>query len=154
MKPWLKAGLIGAVVSVVLQLVGLVPALNCITGIAVFFVYFAVGVLAAYWMPPIRMAGPAAGQGALAGLLTSVASGLTSMIVTAGRMATIDSAEFLSQLPPGSLQQLTEAGIDPAMFTGPGAGLLYGSMCCGGTIVAGVLLAVVGAALFAAIKPE
>ena len=69
MSNWLKAGLLGAAVVVVLQVLGIIPCVGCVTWILTYVAYGCFGALAAYWLPPRRMPGPAAGQGALAGAI-------------------------------------------------------------------------------------
>jgi hypothetical protein len=46
MSNWLKAGLIGAAVVVVLQLLGIVPCVGCFTWILAFVAYGCIGALA------------------------------------------------------------------------------------------------------------
>ena len=76
MSTWLKAGLIGGAVAAVLNLFGQIPFVGCVTWILVLVTYCCVGALAAYWMPPVREKGPAAKQGALAGLIaTAIGTG-------------------------------------------------------------------------------
>ncbi|MGD2205276.1 MAG: hypothetical protein PVH17_00740 [Anaerolineae bacterium] len=157
MSPWLKAGLVGAVVLVVLNLLGLIPCVGLITCILGLFAYVAIGALAAYWMPPIRMAGPAAGQGALAAGLAAVIGGIVNAIVMLIRTAIVGSAEILSQIPPETLRQLEQAGVDPQMFrqfVGPGGALLGGSICCIGGLILAVILGAIGGAAFAAIQQD
>jgi len=66
MAAWLKGGLVGIVILIVLNLVGLIPFLGCITAPLSLAAYVVVGLLAASYMPPKRETGTAAGQGALA----------------------------------------------------------------------------------------
>ncbi len=120
MRPFLKAGLIGGAILVVISLLSLIPVLGCVSLPLVLIGYLVVGALAAHFMTPRRESGRAAGQGALAGLIASLISGL----VADGP----DSAELFnvrrrrgagSQLPPDTLQQLQQAGIDPnVLFSG------------------------------------
>ena len=44
--------------------------------------YIGIGMLAAYWMPPIREAGPAATQGAGAAALAALIGGIVNSIIT------------------------------------------------------------------------
>jgi hypothetical protein len=154
MSPWLKAGLVGAVILVVLNLLGLIPCVGLITCILGLVAYAGIGALAAYWMPPVRMAGAAAGQGALAAVLAALIGGIVNTIIATAQMALTDTAAILSQLPAESLQQLEEAGVDPALFVGPGAGALFGSICCVGGLILAAILGAVGGAIFASIKSD
>ena len=155
MSPWLKAGLVGAAILVVLNILGLISAcvgtFTCILGL---LAYAGIGALAAFWMPPIREAGAAAGQGAAAAVLAGLIGGLVNMIVSTLQMALTDSAAILSQIPPESLRQMQEMGMDPAMFTGPTFGLVVGGGCCLGGVILAAILGAIGGAIFAAIKAD
>lgn len=154
MSPWLKAGLVGAAVLVVLNLLGLIPCVGFITCILGLLAYAGIGVLAAYWMPPVREAGAAAGQGALAAALAALIGGVVNAIVSTIQLAVADTSTILSQLPAESLQQLQEAGVDPSIFTGPGFGAAVGSACCLVGLILAAILGAVGGAVYAGIKPD
>lgn len=154
MSSWLKAGLVGAAALVVLDILGLIPCVGAFTCILGLVVYIGIGVLTAYWMPPARMAGPAAGQGAMAAVLAALISGIVNTIIITLQMAVTDTAAILSQIPAEQLQQLQEAGIDPSMFTGPGFAIGTGSICCIMGLILAAILGAVGGAVFAGIKPD
>jgi hypothetical protein len=154
MSPWLKAGLIGAVVLVVLNVLGLIPCVGFFTCIFGLLVYAGIGALAAYWLPPARDTGSAAGQGAAAAVLAAVIGGLVNMVLTTIQMSLMDTSAILSQLPAESLRQMEAAGIDPGMFTGPTAGLFYGGTCCLGGLILAAILGAIGGAVYAGVKPE
>ncbi len=154
MSPWIKAGLIGGAVLVVINLLGLIPCVaifSCLLGL---LIYIGIGALAAYWMPPLREAGAAAGQGALAAVVAALIGGIVNTIITTIQMAITDTAAILSQIPADSLQQLEQAGVDPTMFVGPGFGALIGSGCCLVGLILAAILGAVGGAVFAAIKAD
>ena len=154
MTSWLKAGLIGAAVVTVLNLLGLIPCVGFITCILGLLVYAGVGVLTAYWMPPLREAGAAAGQGAMAAVLAAFIGGIINAVVSTIQLAVADSAAILSALPAESLQQLQEAGVDPSVFTGPAFGAAVGSACCLVGLILAAILGAVGGAVYAGIKPD
>jgi hypothetical protein len=154
MAPWLKAGLVGAGVVIVLNLLGLIPCVGLVTCFLVLLGYAGIGALAAFWLEPVRDAGQGAGQGALAAMVAALLGGIVNTIVSTLQMAVADSAAALSQIPPEVLQQLQDAGVDPALFVGPGAGVLAGSMCCVGGLLLAAILGAIGGVIFAAIKPE
>lgn len=154
MSPWLKAGLIGAGIIVVLNLLGLIPCVGFITCFLALLVYGGIGALAAYWLPPVREAGQAAGQGALAAVVAALIGGIVNAILTTIQMALIDTSAILSQIPPETLQQMQQAGIDLEMFTGPTAGVFYGSTCCVGGLILAAILGAIGGAVYAGIKPD
>ena len=154
MTSWLKAGLIGAAVVTILNFLGLIPCVGFITCILGLLVYAGVGVLTAYWMPPLREAGAAAGQGAMAAVLAAFIGGIINAIVSTIQLAVADSAAILSALPAESLQQLQEAGVDPSVFTGPAFGAAVGSACCLVGLILAAILGAVGGAVYAGIKPD
>lgn len=157
MSPWLKAGLIGAVVLVVLNLLGLIPCVGIITCILGLVAYAGIGALAAYWMPPVRETGAAAGQGALAAGVAAIIGGLVNMAVTFIQTTAMGTAQIMSQLPPETIQQLEDAGMDPAIFeqfVGPLGALLGGGLCCLGGLILAVILGAIGGAVFAAIQKD
>jgi hypothetical protein len=154
MSPWLKAGLVGAGVLVVLDLVGLIPCVACVTLLLGIVAYLGIGMLAAYWMPPPRVAGTGAGQGALAAVLAALIGGSINTIIFTIQMAVADTAAIMSQIPAESLQQLEELGIDPSALVGPGAGVAYGSVCCLVGLILAAILGAVGGAIFAGLKSD
>lgn len=60
MRPFLKAGLIGGAILVVISFIGLVPVLGCVTLPLQLIGYLAVGALAAHYIP--RAVNPAQQQ--------------------------------------------------------------------------------------------
>jgi hypothetical protein len=154
MSPWLKAGLIGGAVLVVLDLLSLIPCVGVITCVLMLVVYFAIGALAAYWIPPVRMAGKAAGQGALAAALAALVGGVVNTILSTIQLAATDKSAILSQLPAQSVEQLRQAGIDPSTLIGPGAGAGIGSLCCITGLIFAAILGAIGGAIFASVKSD
>lgn len=154
MSPWVKAGLIGGAIVVVLNLLGLIPCAGVVfCGLGI-LAYAGIGALAAYWMPPLRSAGPAAGQGALAAGLAAVIGGIVNWIVTTIQFAITDTATVIESIPAESLQQLRDAGIDPSVFAGSGAGAAFGGICCGAGFLIAIVLGAIGGAIFAAVKSD
>jgi hypothetical protein len=155
-SPALKAGLSGAVLVLVLNLVGVIPVIGCIGLPLELIAYIAIGALAGFWLVPPRATGRAAGQGALAGLIAGAASGLVRAILTPLSMKLSGgTSALLSQVPPESLQQLQQAGIDPNLIFNGGtmAGLVL--LCClPFGLLLGAGLGALGGLIFAAVKPE
>jgi len=154
MSPWLKAGLVGAAVLVVINVFGLLPCIGLISCALGLLAYIGIGVLAAYWMPPIREPGPGAAQGAGAAALAALIGGIVNSVITTIQWATVDQAEILAALPAEQLQQLQDVGFDPTMFAGPGFGLAVASLCCLGGLILAAILGAVGGAVFAGIKAD
>ena len=156
MRPWLKAGLIGAAIMIVLSLLSMVPFLSCLTLPLQFLAYLGVGGLAAAYMLPRRETGPAAGQGALAGLVAGLASGLISLILTPVSLAmTGGASEIINQLPPDMLRQFEQAGVDPSQLFNTATFTGVTALCCLPTgLIVGAILGALGGLIYASIKPE
>ncbi len=154
MPNWLKAGLIGAAVVVVLNLLAFFPCVACLTLIPTLVTFGCVGALAAYWMPPLRMAGPAAGYGALAGLITGLVDAVMGVVVIVASTVFWGSVSAVSQLPPEALRELQRAGVDPSLFAAPLASAFFATICSGIFVVIAVGLGALGGVIFAAVKPE
>lgn len=157
MSAWLKAGLIGGAILAVLNIIGVVPFLTCITLPLTLLLYVVVGIMAASYIPPKREAGAGAGQGALAAFLAALIGGAANTVIVTLTMVFGGVGRRFAQLPPQVLRQLRDAGISPRMFEGTagiGAGLLGGAVCCLAGVLIAVVLGAIGGALYAALKPE
>jgi hypothetical protein len=140
----LEAGLVGAAVAIVLQLLGLalataVPALPLLFYCLNFLVWVGIGLLAAYWL---RQKGPATGgrqaqAGALAGLMAAfadrLANGLISLLMFGG-----DPLSFV--LPP----EVTASMPPEALASAKGAFWITFFFCSGIMVVFGALLGLLG----------
>ena len=151
MSNWLKAGLIGAAVIVLLGIMGILPCVGCVTWILVFVTYGCAGALAAYWMPPGRQPGPAAGHGALAGAIAAAIGGGVWLILLVGAATVF--------VPLGILGDALEGtGVDPAALWETMASVI-GSITCGTGCYAlgvgiGAGLGALGGLIFAVVQPE
>ncbi len=157
MSGWLKAGLIGVAILIVLNLIGLIPFLACITAPLSWITYVVVGVLAASYMAPRREAGKAAGQGALAALLASFGGGIVSTIIGVIRGAIGGAAQLpqiMQQIPPELRGQVRDLGIPAEFLAGAGGAAICGSMCCLVGVFVAAALGAIGGAIYAAVKPE
>jgi hypothetical protein len=161
MSSWLKAGLIGgavlAVLSILLTFVGQTLGLECAIELLTLLVFAGIGALAAYWMPPLRQAGPAAGRGAMAASLAQLIGGVVLTVLTVVRSTFVDTEAVITNIDPALLESLAEAGVDmQALETmmGPVGAVFSGSLCCVGGLIFAAILGAVGGALVAAIKPE
>jgi hypothetical protein len=155
-RPALKAGLIGAAIVLVLNLVGIIPMISCLALPLELVAYVVIGALAALWITPRREAGRAAGQGALAGLIAGAVSGIVRAILTPISMQLSGgTSAILSQVPPESLQALQQAGIDPNVIFGGSAMAGLVLICCLPLgLMLGAGLGALGGLIFAAVKPE
>ncbi|MBU0513074.1 MAG: hypothetical protein KKD28_01680 [Chloroflexi bacterium] len=157
MSSWLKAGLIGVAILIVLNLIGLIPFLACITAPLSWITYVVVGVLAASYMAPRREAGKAAGQGALAALLAGFGGGIVSTIIGVIRGAIGGAAQLpqiMQQIPPDLRGQIRDLGIPAEFLAGAGGAAICGSMCCLVGVFVAAALGAIGGAIYAAVKPE
>jgi len=156
MKSWLKAGLIGAAVIVVLDILGIIPCVCCVTWLLEYVAYGCVGALAAYWMPPERLPGPAARDGALAGAIAGAIGGAVGLLIALGMIALGTATAFA---PLGVLGDTLEGtGVDLSVI-GEMFANVVGTVTCGSAIyVIGVGIAAglgaLGGAIFAVTQPE
>jgi hypothetical protein len=156
MTGWLKAGLIGGAVLVVVQLIGLVPfdLICCLTFPSTLFIYLGVGALAAAFLPPPRAAGNGTAQGALAAILAAVISSVAGMVINTIRVMIIPEETVTMDLPPALIQQLRDAGIPMELFIGIGGVIVFYSVCCVIWIVVSAILGAIGGAIYPSVKPE
>ncbi len=161
MSSWLKAGLIGgavlALISLLLAFAGQVLGLECALELLSLLIFAGIGALAAYWIPPIRRPGPAAGQGAAAAAVAQLIGGILFTILTVIRSFFIDTSAFISALDPELLDQMIAAGLDVEILetlVGPVGALFSGSLCCVGGLIFAAILGAIGGALVAAIKAD
>jgi hypothetical protein len=143
----LKAGGIGAVIAVILNLIAIIPLVGFCTFILTLVLWIGVGVLAGYFgskSNSMQTGGDAAKAGAVAGAVTSLVGGVAQTIIQtitfAIQTALGVSVQALSQIPPEQLRQLREAGVDPAIFSSVAGAIGVGSCCCIiGTLIAAAL---------------
>jgi hypothetical protein len=160
MSAWLKAGLVGVVILIVLNLIGQIPFVGCITAPLSLAAYIVVGLLAASYLPPKREAGYAAGQGALAAIIAALGGGIASLgigVIRAALGGVYQGAQIFAQLPPEIRYQLRDLGVNPELFagrTGIGSAMICGSVCCLGGIVFAAVLGAIGAAIYASVNPD
>jgi len=156
-RPWLKAGLIGGGILLLLNLLALIPwfALSCLTSLLQIVALIGAGMLAARWMPTPRSGGSSAGQGALAGLLAGVLAAVaTTILAPLGYSLSGGTEALLSQIPAESLMQLEAAGVDPSMVFGGGTVAGITALCCLPTGAAlGALLGALGGLIYASVDP-
>ena len=141
----LKAGGIGGVIAVILNLLGIIPLVGCCTFILTLLLWVGVGVLAGYYgnkSNPMQTGSDAAKAGAVAGVVTSLVGGVAQTIIFAVQAAMGGTIQALSQIPPEQLRQLRDIGVDPAIFGSVGGVIGIGSCCC---IIGTVIAAAFGA---------
>jgi hypothetical protein len=162
MKGWLKAGLIGLGILVVLSLLSLIPIMGlCVIPLR-WITYIGVGVLAGSYMLPPRESGDAAKDGAMAGAVAAAGGGFVGLIISLIQGATggaMQFTEIMQQLPPEAMQGLRDLGVTPEMLTGVGGGAaalggaaVCGSVCCVGGILFAAISGAIGGAVYASMK--
>ena len=161
MSGWLKAGLIGAVILVLLKVIEVVPCVACCALPLEWVAFGCIGALAAYWIPVAsRTMGAGAGQGALAGLIAAAIGGVIGIGVNVVGATVLQPLQvaMLGNLPPEIWRGMIDAGIDPSMLTGTGADVVgtigISSVCCGIGLVVAAALGALGGLIFAAVKSE
>ena len=155
-RPWLRAGLIGAGILIVINLIGLIPLVGLCTPLLELAVLAGAGALAASFIPPRREGGPAAGQGALAGLIAGLVAGLVATVLAPVGFATSGgTAAILNSLPPETLQQLSQSGLNIGSIINGGTVAAFTALCClPTTLIGGAILGALGGLVYAAVKPE
>ena len=152
-NPGVKAGLVGAAAAVLLSLMRIVPCIGCIASILGLAAYVGAGVLAAYWLTPPRTTGDGAGAGAIAGVITALAGGVVSIIVGAIQFTLMGGpSAVMRDIPPESLRQLEQAGIDPSLFVSLGGIIGIEATCCVAGLVIAAVLGAIGGMIMASAK--
>jgi hypothetical protein len=154
-KAGLKAGLIGAVVMVVITLINQFLLLDLFAGNMVLslvscgvsvVLYAGVGALAAFFLPPTRTPGNGAKAGAIAGLISAVISVALGVAILAIRTA---GGGPIPGMSPEQMEMMAEQGMNVGLLV-----LLSGSLgaVCGAAMGAGA--AAGGGAILAAVAPD
>jgi hypothetical protein len=145
---WLKAGLIGAAASIILQVLGIIPYLGWMTFALVYVAYGCAGALAAYWMPPRQLVALAAGHGALAGAIAGAIGGSVGQIlhlVITSVFGLSGDPQACALLNPHALREMSDTVL--ALF-----GFYAACQVLGVAIAAG--LGALGGLIFASMQPE
>ena len=154
-KAGLKAGLIGAVVMILITLINQFLLLDQLTGNIAssiascgvsIVLYAGVGVLAGLFLAPTRTPGNGAKAGAIAGLISAVVSVVLGVVIMAVRSA---GGGPLPGITPEQMEMMAEQGMNVGQLV-----LLSGAIgaVCGAAIGAGA--AAGGGAILAAVKPD
>jgi hypothetical protein len=145
-KAWLKSGLAGAGVAIVLQILGIIPCVKClilpITCVAWFIIPLVSGYLAATWAKVARDEfQKGAKEGALAGLVLGGVSGLVSIPIQM-------FSALINQGQNAALSALNDQEVDYTDYVDIPSGIV-GAMICGSIgcaigLVIDVLLSALG----------
>lgn len=150
----IQAGLFGAAMAVLLDLITLLPYVGWCLSVPLFPVaFFLTGLALVRVLDFHPGVGDAAAGGAAAGVIAGVIGGLAAMFLAPVRLALSGGADEVVQLlPPELVNNLVANGLDPVAvvdFLGK-AGV--GISCCAAQLITGALLAGSAAALYAAYR--
>lgn len=149
----LKAGGIGAGVLILLNLLGLIPCVNCITFILSLGVYGGIGVLAARFMTMPLNANSGALNGAIAAGIATIIAGIVNAVVQSLFLSLTGNSP-LAQLPPEQLQALSEAGLDPTILASGGSIFVFALLCCSILFILAAGLGAAGGAFWGSRNPR
>jgi hypothetical protein len=161
MRAWVKAGVIGGIIQILLTIptpvIYLLPAdAGSIVSLCIclpfFFSYPVVGILAAHWLTPPRDTRQGAIAGSQAGLLAagidSVATGMLTIIIALLGLP----QRYLDQLTPEMLEAVQRSGMESMFTTG---GQIVTTLCSLPIhALLGVVFGCVGGLIYAAVKKD
>jgi hypothetical protein len=148
-KAGLKAGLIGAIVTLALTLLGrFLPLSGALvwvsTGVSL-LAYAGIGVLAGFFLASPRKPGKGAGAGAIGGLISGVIAGAVGVTILIVQISSGGDVPGMDPQQMQQIQQLLDSGMPLPVLFAPSA-------VCIASIGAG--LAAIGGAILAAVKPD
>jgi hypothetical protein len=155
MKTWLKAGLVGGIVGIVLTLpaflafylpLTLGSIISTCASIVFLLLYPSVGALAAFWLPIPRETKQGAIDGALAGLVAFGIDTIATIVLTLIVMWTGGLEQYMSQFAP-YLSPDTLAITNTFSIA-----LIVGCSCI--NVLVGALFSALGGFVFASVKPN
>ncbi|MEA3335607.1 MAG: hypothetical protein U9R25_06820 [Chloroflexota bacterium] len=150
----LQAGLVGGAMTVGLSIIALLPYVGACIALPLFpLVYVLIGMIAVRVSDYPAGVSEASVGGAVAGAIAAIIGGLAAMFLAPIRLAIAGGPEELVlALPADTIQSLVQAGLDPVAVTEFVGGIGIGMLCCIAQLTTGVLLAAVGAGLYAAYR--
>lgn len=152
--PGIRAGLLGAIASIVFSLLALIPFFGCLIMPISLFLYLGVGMLAAYLQlrrRPQTSMQRCAQAGFLAGLITGLADGVMGLVtVPVALPLTGGSAAILAQLPPTVSDLVLSLGLTPAEVFSTAGIFVMAAILALLTIVGATLLGTLGSILVVA----
>jgi len=155
MKTWLKAGLVGGVVGIVLTLpaflafyipVGLGLFISSCASIVFLLLYPGVGMLAAFWLPKPRVTKQGAIDGALAGLIAFGIDSIATILLTLIVAWTGGLEQYMAQFSPYMSSDAFATTNAVTIAT------IAGFSCI--NVLIGVFSSALGGLVFASVKPN
>lgn len=150
----IQAGLFGGALAAFLGVLTLLPYVGLCLALPLFpVVFLLVGFVFVRIVDGALAVGQAAAGGAAAGLIASLIGGLAAMFLALIRLNVVAGpVELANMLSPEMVQWLVDRGLNPVAVMDFVGGVGAGMVCCGTQIFTGVMLAAVGAALYAAYR--
>ncbi len=150
----IQAGLFGGVVALLLDFIALLPYIGPVLAVPLYpLAFLLTGLVAVRITPDTPSVGEAATGGAVAGFIAAVIGGLGAMFLYPIRLNIAGGPESLVKLlSPDTVQSLVERGIDPLALMDIVGGVGLGMFCCTLQLTTGIMLAALGAALYAAYR--
>lgn len=138
MRAWVKAGIIGGIIQILLTIptpvIYLLPAdtgsiVSLCICLSFFFSYPVAGILAAHWLTPPRETRQGAIAGSLAGLLAAGIDSVATVILTIIIALLGLPQRYLDQLTPDMLEAVQKSGMESVFTTGGQIVDLIGNSC-------------------------
>jgi hypothetical protein len=150
----IQAGLFGGALAAFMAILTLLPYVGLCFALPLYPVVFLLVGFVVVRIADVGLGvGQAAAGGAAAGLIASLIGGLVAMFLAPIRLNVGGGPEDLVRmLAPETVQGLVARGLDPVMVMDFTGGIGAGMACCGTQLVTGVMLAALGAALYAAYR--
>ncbi len=147
----LRVGLVGAVASLLIAFLSLVPlAGNCLTWLFGFSLWIALGALVAYWRNPYHDDVALAQAAALAGAIAVLVQGLATILLAPVGLFLLGGTQGVMRLlPQALLSAYREVGVAPQALFSPAGVLLVTFLTCGLQFLMAPLVAALAAVLSA-----
>ncbi|MCB0201264.1 MAG: hypothetical protein H6649_07855 [Caldilineae bacterium] len=150
----IQAGLFGGAVALLLDFIALLPYVGPVIAVPLYpLAFLLTGLVTVRITSNSPSVGEAAAGGAVAGFIAAVIGGLGAMFLYPIRLNIAGGPESLVKLmSPETIQSLIERGIDPVALMDIFGGVGLGMFCCAMQLTTGIMLAALGAALYAAYR--
>jgi hypothetical protein len=143
----LNAGLVGGGKMIVLQFIGLILLLRCVTWSIAFITFIFIGALGLSNLPPVRQTELGASRGVLDTLRAQAMRGMLGLFISIIRTVSEKTATVITQVPPQILQIIHGLGIPSHMILEIGRV----AICCTTGILIAITMGAIGSAIYASI---
>ena len=150
----IQAGLFGGGVAIFLGLLTLLPYVGLCLALPLYpLAFFLTGLVTVRISDQSPDVGEASISGAIAGTLAGIIGGLAAMFLAPIRLNISGGPEdLIALLTPERTQALIDRGINPIALMDFVGGVGFGMFCCATQLITGIMLAALGAALYAAYR--